>query len=130
MSSSPEIRTAIRILEEFKKLDPDITLPSMLAFLYYVECDEQTGNQYKMEQRLEMSGATASRATAHWLKWKRPKRSGLNMVESVPDPQDRRFRMITLNNRGAKFAQRIEKAVRRGDARDQTASSVTGSAKD
>jgi DNA-binding MarR family transcriptional regulator len=112
MPSSPEIRTAIRLLETFKEVDPDITLPSMLAFLYYIETDEQSGNQYAMEQRLEMSGATASRATSHWLKWKRPKHPGLDMLESMPDPEDRRYKMITLNRRGLMLAEKLKEAIR------------------
>ena len=111
MPSTVETRTAIRVLEAFKEVDPDITLPSMLAFLYYVETDGQAGNQYAMEQRLDMSGATASRATAHFLKFKRPKTPGLDMVESIPDPEDRRFKMITLNRRGLEFAEKIKEAV-------------------
>lgn len=114
MPSSPEIRTAIRVLEAFKAIDPDITLPSMLAFLYYVERDAEPGNQYGMEQRLGMSGATASRATSHWLKWKRPRHAGLDMMESMPDPEDRRFKMITLNRRGLDFADKIKEAVNHG----------------
>ena len=34
MSSTTETRTLIRALEEFHKIDPDITLPSILTFLY------------------------------------------------------------------------------------------------
>lgn len=112
MPSSPEIRTAIRLLEEFKKIDPDITLPSMLTFLYYIERDGQAANQYAVEQRLDMSGATASRATAHWLKWKRPRHPGLDMLESIPDPEDRRYKMITLNRRGLEFAEKLMEAIR------------------
>lgn len=114
MPSSKEIRTAIRVLEEFKRIDPDITLPSILAFLYYAERDGEAGNQYAMEQWLDMSTATASRATAHWLKFKRPKYPGLDMVESIPDPEDRRYKMITLNRRGLEFVQKIESAVKAG----------------
>ena len=114
MPSSPEIRTAIRVLEQFKAIDPDITLPSMLAYLYYVERDGQSGNQYEIEQRLDMSGATASRATAHWLQWKRPRYPGLNMAESIPDPEDRRYKVITLNRRGMEFAEKIKEAVNYG----------------
>lgn len=114
MATSPEIRTAIRVLETFKEIDPDITLPSMLAFLYYAETDGQAGNQYNMEQRLDMSTATASRATSHWLAFKRPKVPGLDMVESIPDPEDRRYRMITLNRKGESFVERIKEAVRHG----------------
>lgn len=114
MATSSEIRTAIRVLEEFKRVDPDITLPSMLAFLYYVESDAQAGNQYQMEQRLDMSTATASRATAHWLQYKRPRVPGLDMMESVPDPEDRRYRMITLTRKGLDFAKSIKEAVTNG----------------
>ena len=111
MPSSKEIRTAIRVLEAFKKVDPDITLPSMLAFLYYVERNGQAQNQYEVEQRQTMSGATASRATAHWFKWKRPRHAGLDMADSIPAPEDRRYKMITLNRRGLDFAEKIKEAV-------------------
>lgn len=111
MPTSPEIRSAIRVLEAFHNVDPDITLPSMLAFLYYVESDGQSGNQYGMEQRLNMSTATASRATAHWFKHKRPRVEGLDMLESIPDPEDRRYKMIMLNRRGLEFAEKIKEAV-------------------
>ena len=111
MPTSVEIRTAIRVLEAFKKVDTDITLPSMLAFLYYVEKDAESGNQYAMEHRLDMSTATASRATAHWLKWKRPRHPGLDMLETMPDPEDRRFNLITLNRRGLEFVSKIKEAV-------------------
>lgn len=114
MTTSTELRIAIRILETFKEIDPDITLPSMIAFLYYVESDGRAGNQYDMEQRLDMSTATASRATAHWLSFKRPKVPGLGMLESIPDPEDRRYRMITLNRKGEQFANKIKEAVKHG----------------
>ena len=111
MTTSPEIRTAIKILEEFREVDPDITLPSMLAFLYYVEMNGQSGNQNKMEQRLNMSGATASRATSHWLDFKVPNEPGLEMLESIPDPNDRRYKLISLNRKGLNFSDRIRTAV-------------------
>jgi len=111
MASSTEIRTAIRLLETFKQVDPDITLPSMLTFLYAVERDGQAGNQFEIDRRLDMSGATASRAIAHWLEYKRPRVAGMNMVESIPDPEDRRFKVITLNRRGLEFAAKIEEAI-------------------
>lgn len=111
MASSRNIRTVIRVLEEFKKVDPDITLPSMLTFLYAVERDGQAGNQFEIDKRLDMSGATASRAIAHWLPFKRPRVEGLNMMDSTPDPEDRRYKMITLNRRGLEFAKKLEDAV-------------------
>ena len=111
MPTSPEIRTAIRVLETFKSIDPEITLPSMLTFLYYVERDGEAGNQASVNHRLDMSDATASRSTSHWLEWKRPKVRGHQMLESIPDPEDRRYRMITLTRKGLEFAEKIRRAV-------------------
>lgn len=111
MASSPELRTAIRLLETFKEVDPDITLPSMLTFLYCVERDAQSGNQFAIDQRLNMSGATASRSISHWLDFKRPRVQGLGMLESVPDPEDRRFKMISLTRKGQAFAEKIKEAI-------------------
>ena len=118
MPSSREIRAAIRVLETYKRIDPDITLPSMLAFLYAAERDNQSGNQDAITQRLDMSGATASRAIAHWLEYKRPRVPGLNMLESIPDPEDRRYKMITLNRRGIDFVAKMEEAVNGTTERD------------
>ena len=111
MPTSKELRTAIRVLETFKEVDPEITLPAMLTFLYIVERDGQAGNQFEVDQRLDMSGATASRSISHWLDFKRPRVHGLGMLESLPDPGDRRYRMITLNRKGLSFAQKIKEAV-------------------
>ena len=54
MPTSSELRTVIRVLDEFKAIDPDITLPSMLAYCYIAEEDGLSGNQKKMELRLDM----------------------------------------------------------------------------
>lgn len=114
MPTSSELKTAIRVLEAFREIDPAITLPSMLAFLYYAEKDGEPGNQYRVFERLDMSSATASRATAYWFKWRRPKEPGADMLESMPDPEDRRYRLVTLNRRGVGFVEKIEEAVSYG----------------
>lgn len=111
MPTSAELRTVIRVLETFQSVDPDITLPSMLAFCYIAEDDGQSGNQNKMEHRLGMSGATASRATSHWLKWKRPRVAGVDMVVSEVDPDDRRYKLLYLNHRGQAFLTKLKEAI-------------------
>ncbi|HQU68509.1 MAG TPA: hypothetical protein PLI43_09950 [Albidovulum sp.] len=99
------------MIEAFKTVDPEITLPSMLAFLYAVERDGQAGNQDSITQRLDMSGATASRAIGHWLTFKRPGQPGLNFMESEIDPADRRYRLLSLNRRGLAFVDKIKEFV-------------------
>jgi DNA-binding MarR family transcriptional regulator len=111
MPTSPELRAAIRVLEEFKKIDPDITLPAMLAFLYAAEVEGQQGNQFTVSERLDMTGATASRSIQHWSDWKRPKVRGLGMIDSVIDPEDRRYRILTLTRKGNQFLNSIKEAV-------------------
>lgn len=111
MPSSPEIRTAIRVLEAFKEVDQEMTLAAMLTFLYAVERDGQTGNQREIDLRLDMTGATASRSISHFLDYKRPRVPGLGMLESIPDPEDRRYKMITLTRKGLTFTENLKEAV-------------------
>lgn len=109
---SQEIDRAIKLLEAFRAVDPDITLPSMLAFLYVARRDGQSGNQDAVTQELDMSGATASRAVAHWAEYKAPRVAGLDMLESVPDPEDRRYRLITLKRSGLDFVEKLKEVMR------------------
>lgn len=64
-----------------------------------------------MEQRLGMSGATASRVAVHWFEWKRPKVSGLDMIVSEVDPDDRRYKLLYLNLKGRKFVAALIQVV-------------------
>ena len=107
MTSTTETRTLIRALEEFHKVDPDITLPSILTFLYVNERDGVSENQSYCQERLGMSMATVSRAVAHWAEYKRPRVEGLNMIESIPDPEDRRYKIVTLKRSGLDFIKTI-----------------------
>ena len=107
MTSTTQTRTLIRALEEFHKVDPDITLPSILTFLYVNERDGQSENQNYCQERLGMSMATVSRAVSHWAEYKRPRVEGLNMIESIPDPEDRRYKIVTLKRSGLEFIQTI-----------------------
>ncbi|MEM7074083.1 MAG: MarR family winged helix-turn-helix transcriptional regulator [Pseudomonadota bacterium] len=111
MATSPEIRTAIRLLEVFREVDPEITLPSMLAFLYSVEEDNRPGNQMAVSERLGMAGSTGSRAVSYWHDYKKPRVPGMDYIERVINPDDRRYKTIVLNQRGMKFAEKIEEAI-------------------
>jgi DNA-binding MarR family transcriptional regulator len=112
MSTSPEIRTAIRVLEAFKDVDPDITLPSMLAFLYAAELDNRAMNQTSVDARLGMSMATTSRALSHWMDRKHTNKLGLRMIESIPDPEDRRYKRLILNSYGREFLEKVKAAAK------------------
>lgn len=105
------IKKLIAALEEFKKLDPAMSLPSMLAFLYYHDVDGRSGNRSVVEERLDMTGATASRATLYWADYKRPRVAGMNMLESHPDIENRRFNVIQYNRKGLEFLDKLSEAL-------------------
>lgn len=111
MPTSSELRTAIRVLETFKEIDPEISLPSMLVLLYAAERDGEPGNQAQVTERLNMTGATASRSISHFLEYKRPRVRGLDLLENTPDHEDRRFKIITLTRKGLDFINRLKEAV-------------------
>ena len=114
MTSTTETRTLIRALEVFHDLDPDITLPSILTLLYVNERDGQSENQYYCQERLGMSMATVSRAVSHWAEFRRPRVEGLNMIESIPDPEDRRYKRVTLKRSGLEFIDKVIEAMQHG----------------
>lgn len=112
MASTPETRAIIRVLEEFHKIEPDITITSMLALLYVNEKDGQSGNQTYVSSQLKMTGATASRAISYWAPYKSPRVKGQDMLESIPDPVNRRYRQVTLTRKGLDFIGKLKEAVK------------------
>ena len=110
MASTPETRAIIRVLEVFKEIDSEITLPTILAFLHVNERDKQSGNQAYVEEKLSMTNATTSRALNYWSEYKRPRVKGEDMLLSIPDPEDRRYRRITLTRKGLDFIEKLKGA--------------------
>ena len=102
-----KLRQVLAVLQEFKAVDPEITLPSLIAFVVMATEDNQSGNQRSIEDALEMSSATTSRATSHWADFKKPKRAGLGMMDSIIDPDDRRYRILKLRDSGIELAKNI-----------------------
>lgn len=105
------IEKLIAALEEFKKIDPSMSLPSMLTFLYYHNIENNSGNRSIVEERLGMTGATASRATLYWCENKTPHEKGKNMVEMVQDPMNRRANIVQYNRKGIEMMQRISEIM-------------------
>jgi len=105
------IRKLIAALEEFKKIDPTMSLPSMLTMLYYHDVENNSGNRSIVEERLNMSGATASRATLYWCEYKTPREKGHNMLEMVQDPMNRRANIVQYNRKGAEFMEKLSEVL-------------------
>lgn len=105
------IKKLIAALEEFKKVDPSMSLPSILTFLYYHNIENNSGNRSIVEERLGMTGATASRATLYWCEHKTPTEKGKNMVEMIQDPMNRRANIVQYNRKGIEFLQKVSEVM-------------------
>jgi DNA-binding MarR family transcriptional regulator len=108
-----EIRKLARVLETFKEVDPAITLPSILALLYYAEQDNRSGNRFNVEKQLGMSNATGSRATLYWADLKAPRTPGKDFLSVMQDPEDRRFQIVTLTRKGLDFVGKVSEAMKK-----------------
>ena len=106
------IKKLIAALEEFQKVDPTISLPSMLTLLYYADIENNSGNRSIVEERLGMTGATASRSTLYWSDFKSPRVKGHDMLVSIPDPDDRRANIIQYNRKGQEFMAKLSEAIK------------------
>ena len=111
IATQKNIKKLIEALEEFKKIDPAMSLPSILTFLYYHDVYNRSGNRSIVEERLNMSGATASRATLYWSKFKTPRVKGVDMLELNQDPENRRANIVTYNTKGMELLDRLNRAL-------------------
>lgn len=83
----------------------------MLAFLHYHDIENNSGNRSIVEERLGMSGATASRATLYWSDFKAPRVRGKDMLTFTQDPENRRMNIIQYNRKGIEFMEKIDEVM-------------------
>ena len=95
------------VLEQFYNLYPAMPLTYILTLMWVAENEGK--HQYDLEQYLGLSNATASRCIKWWGKWKdkRKQSKGLEFIESYPDPQDERYRVVKLTKAGRAFYDRV-----------------------
>ena len=105
------IKKLIAVLEEFKKVDPAMAPPSILTFLYYADIENNSGNRTIVEERLNMTGATASRATLYWCGFKAPRQKGKDIMDIIQDPCNRRANKVQYNRRGIELMDRLAEAM-------------------
>lgn len=107
-----------RSVEEFMKLDRGLTLFQMYAFLLIATNEGQT--QKWVEDKLKTSNATASRTVGKWLDYQWKGKPGLGMVESHPDPSDRRYTVLSLSPKGRDFLKRVRSKLGEDQDADPT----------
>ena len=95
-----------RIIEEFRKLDPEIPSQAINAFLYIVLHE---GCSVKdIGEALNLRQSSASRNVALLSKMHRLGKPGLGLIEAKEDPRDRRWKTVNLTARGRRFLEDLD----------------------
>lgn len=95
---SKKIDKLLMLLEELRKLDPEMQL-QMAATLVLVAKKEGI-TMKEMSDRLGISQASCSRNVAALSRWHRLNRAGHDLVIATEDPAERRRKVVFLTPKG------------------------------
>jgi len=93
-----EIATVVRVLEEFRRFDPDMPIQYALSFLTIAQNEGLSMGD--LAQRLGIAQSSASRNIAALSRWHSFGKDGHNLVEAREDPRERRRKIVSLTPRG------------------------------
>ena len=107
---SLRLMKAIRLVEEFRKLDSEMQAQTMLAFLYIAQKSDQEAPATVKEvgEYLGLTSASASRNVAVLGKWSRHNKAGHDLVTTYENPERRIEKFIELTAKGKRVAKSIE----------------------
>lgn len=97
--------TLIRVLEEFRTLDPDLPIQYALSFLTLAQNEGLSMGE--LAQRLAIAQSSASRNIAALSDWHSFGKPGLGLVEAREDPRERRRKLVSLTAKGHAFLHRL-----------------------
>lgn len=103
----------IQIINEFRKLDPELQAQAMMLYLKIVQHSEN-GDEISMKELQHWSGlanSTISRNVSLLGDVNRHGGPGLMLVKSYPDPLDRRRSLCKLTAKGKAVWQTISNLV-------------------
>jgi DNA-binding MarR family transcriptional regulator len=104
-----DIRKLFRV---WKELDETATLTSIDAFL--VIASSQSISMTELIKRVDCSKSHTSLVTALLSVYGRGKKQGLGLINIIEDPNDRRYKIITLTKKGIQVAEQIEAILSSG----------------
>lgn len=104
-SADVALSTLIRVLEEFRTLDPDLPIQYALSFLTLAQNEGLSMGE--LAQRLAIAQSSASRNIAALSDWHSFGKPGLGLVEAREDPRERRRKLVSLTAKGRAFLHRL-----------------------
>jgi DNA-binding MarR family transcriptional regulator len=107
-----EITLVVRVLEEFRRLDPDLPIQYALSFLTIAQHEGMSMGE--LAQHLGIAQSSASRNIAALSKWHSFGKAGHDLVEAHEDPRERRRKLVQLTPKGQRLVKILE-AIMGGD---------------
>ncbi len=104
-SANAALPKLIRVLEEFRTLDPDLPIQYALSFLTLAQNEGLSMGE--LAQRLAIAQSSASRNIAALSDWHSFGKPGLGLVEAREDPRERRRKRVSLTAKGHAFVHRL-----------------------
>ena len=96
---------AIRVIEEFRHINPEMQAQQMLTILLIAS--EEGITVKEVAERIGISQAAASRCVADWTGWTYRKVQGPDYIEPKVDLTDTRRKPLHLKPKGRAFVQRL-----------------------
>ena len=94
----------LKHIESFREFDADIQSQTIAVFLYVGIHEGNEGvPMTKIAKELNMAQSSVSRNVSLLSKWSWSRKEGLNFVEALEDPMERRRKLVKLTNRGKKL---------------------------
>lgn len=97
------------------EVDQELQLQTLRVFLFVAHRGSCT--QKELELGLQITNGSASRNVSYWTDLRFDKKPGKGFIMRVEDPQDRRYKILTLTKSGREFWERF-KAVAKGGMRN------------
>lgn len=102
----------VRVLEAFRVLDPDLPIQYALSFLTVARNEGMSIRD--LSERLGIAQSSSSRNVAALSKWHSFGKAGLDLVQAVEDPRERRRKILTLTPAGQALADRLAELLHDG----------------
>jgi DNA-binding MarR family transcriptional regulator len=111
-----QLRDVIQGLERLYDLDPMMQISTALTLLYSAQHQEENNvsiqqNTLERTKFSTLSGAAVSRNVKYWSQYRDVGDSGkavFNYLTNDPDPNDRRYRLLTLTKKGEAFIRKLK----------------------
>ncbi|HYD98556.1 MAG TPA: MarR family winged helix-turn-helix transcriptional regulator [Alphaproteobacteria bacterium] len=101
-----QIDRLIEVLEEFRKLDPDMPIQYALSFLTLAQGENLSIRE--LAERLGIAQSSASRNVAALSEWHSFAKPGHHLVVAREDPRERRRKIVSLTAKGEHLLARLE----------------------